>query len=83
MNATANPSGRVDDDAYEHMADAMEEIVHAARGVLVGYTRGELDKNGSAIHEHSTCRMGARSMSRHEPGQAVDEQAERPRPAAE
>jgi choline dehydrogenase-like flavoprotein len=42
-----------------HMADAMEEIVHAAGGVLVGYTRGELDKNGSAIHEHSTCRMGA------------------------
>ncbi len=43
----------------EHMADTMEEIVHAAGGVLVGYTRGELDKNGSAIHEHSTCRMGA------------------------
>jgi choline dehydrogenase-like flavoprotein len=42
-----------------HMADTMEEIVHAAGGVLVGYTRGELDKNGSAIHEHSTCRMGA------------------------
>jgi choline dehydrogenase-like flavoprotein len=43
----------------EHMADTMEEIVHAAGGVLVGYKRGELDKNGSAIHEHSTCRMGA------------------------
>ena len=43
----------------EHMADTMEEIVHAAGGVLVGYNRGELDKNGSAIHEHSTCRMGA------------------------
>jgi choline dehydrogenase-like flavoprotein len=43
----------------QHMADTMEEIVHAARGVLVGYKRGDLDKNGSAIHEHSTCRMGA------------------------
>jgi choline dehydrogenase-like flavoprotein len=43
----------------EHMADTMEEIVHRAGGVLVGYTRGELDKNGSAIHEHGTCRMGA------------------------
>ncbi|MEN3339180.1 MAG: hypothetical protein V7647_2856 [Acidobacteriota bacterium] len=43
----------------EHMADTMEEIVHAAGGVLVGYKRGDLDKNGSAIHEHSTCRMGA------------------------
>jgi choline dehydrogenase-like flavoprotein len=42
----------------QHMADTMEEIVHAARGVLVGYKRGDLDKNGSAIHEHSTCRMG-------------------------
>jgi choline dehydrogenase-like flavoprotein len=43
----------------EHMADTAEEIVHAAGGVLVGYKRGELDKNGSAIHEHGTCRMGA------------------------
>jgi choline dehydrogenase-like flavoprotein len=43
----------------QHMADTMEEIVHAAGGVLVGYKRGDLDKNGSAIHEHSTCRMGA------------------------
>lgn len=42
-----------------HMADTMEEIVQAAGGVLVGYKRGELDRNGSAIHEHGTCRMGA------------------------
>ncbi len=42
-----------------HMADTMEEIVHAAGGVLVGYQRGALDRNGSAIHEHGTCRMGA------------------------
>ena len=43
----------------EHMADTAEEIVKAAGGVLVGYKRGELDRMGSAIHEHGTCRMGA------------------------
>lgn len=43
----------------EHMADTVEEIVKAAGGVLVDYRRGELDKMGSAIHEHGTCRMGA------------------------
>jgi len=42
-----------------HMADTAEEIVKAAGGVLVGYERGVLDHNGSAIHEHGTCRMGA------------------------
>lgn len=43
----------------EHMADTVEEIVQAAGGVLVDYRRGDLDRNGSAIHEHGTCRMGA------------------------
>ena len=42
----------------EHMNDTAEEIVKAAGGVLVGYKRGELDRLGSAIHEHGTCRMG-------------------------
>ncbi len=42
-----------------HMADTIEEIVTSAGGVLVDYHRGELDKMGSAIHEHGTCRMGA------------------------
>ena len=41
------------------MNDTVEEIVKAAGGELVGYKRGELDRNGSAIHEHGTCRMGA------------------------
>ena len=41
-----------------HMADTLEEIVKAAGGVLVNYKRGGLDANGSAIHEHGTCRMG-------------------------
>ena len=42
-----------------HMADTVEEIAHAAGGVLVNYRRGQLDAMGSAIHEHGTCRMGA------------------------
>jgi choline dehydrogenase-like flavoprotein len=43
----------------QHMADTVEEIVKAAGGVFVNYRRGELDGNGTAIHEHGTCRMGA------------------------
>ena len=43
----------------EHMYDVVEEICHAAKAELVNYKRGELDVNGSAIHEHGTCRMGA------------------------
>ena len=42
----------------EHMNDFVEELVHEAGGELVDYRRGELDKPGSAIHEHGTCRMG-------------------------
>lgn len=43
----------------QHMADTVEEIVKAAGGELVNYKRADLDANGSAIHEHGTCRMGA------------------------
>jgi choline dehydrogenase-like flavoprotein len=43
----------------QHMADTVEEIVKAAGGVFVSYRRGELGGNGTAIHEHGTCRMGA------------------------
>jgi choline dehydrogenase-like flavoprotein len=43
----------------DHMFDTAEEIARAAGAVLVGYERGVLDHNGSAIHEHGTCRMGA------------------------
>ena len=43
----------------EHMNDTVEEIVKAAGGELIGYKRADLDRNGSAIHEHGTCRMGA------------------------
>ena len=41
-----------------HMSDTVEEIVKAAGGVFVNYTRGDVDGNGTAIHEHGTCRMG-------------------------
>jgi choline dehydrogenase-like flavoprotein len=43
----------------DHMGDVVEEMMKAAGGELVGYRRGEMDKMGSAIHEHGTCRMGA------------------------
>jgi choline dehydrogenase-like flavoprotein len=42
----------------EHMADTIEEIAKASGIELFEYKRGELDRNGSAIHEHGTCRMG-------------------------
>jgi choline dehydrogenase-like flavoprotein len=41
-----------------HMNDAAEELVKAAGGVIVEYQRGAVDPNGTAIHEHGTCRMG-------------------------
>src|SRR5690606_12434327 len=41
-----------------HMNDAAEELVKAAGGVIVEYERGVVDPNGTAIHEHGTCRMG-------------------------
>jgi choline dehydrogenase-like flavoprotein len=43
----------------EHMYDTAEEILRAAKAELVEFKRGELDNLGSAIHEHSTVRMGA------------------------
>jgi choline dehydrogenase-like flavoprotein len=41
-----------------HMYDVVEEICRKAGAELVVFERGVLDNNGSAIHEHSTCRMG-------------------------
>jgi choline dehydrogenase-like flavoprotein len=43
----------------DHMCDFVEELTAAAGGFLIDYRRGEKDKNGAAIHEHGTCRMGA------------------------
>ena len=42
----------------QHMDDTVEELAKTAGIELVDYTRGATDRNGSAIHEHGTCRMG-------------------------
>jgi choline dehydrogenase-like flavoprotein len=42
----------------EDMYDTAEQILRAANAEILPYKRGALDVNGSAIHEHSTCRMG-------------------------
>lgn len=41
------------------MYDTMLEILHAAKAEIVPFQFGHLEPNGSAIHEHGTCRMGA------------------------
>ncbi len=41
------------------MYDTMLEILHAAKAEIVPFRYGQLEPNGSAIHEHGTCRMGA------------------------
>jgi len=41
------------------MYDTAEAILHAAKAEILPYERLRLDSNGSAIHEHGTCRMGA------------------------
>jgi choline dehydrogenase-like flavoprotein len=41
------------------MYDTMLEILHTAKAEIVPFDYGFLEPNGSAIHEHGTCRMGA------------------------
>jgi choline dehydrogenase-like flavoprotein len=43
------------------MYDTILEIVHAAKAEIVPYQYGTVEPNGSAIHEHGTCRMGTDS----------------------
>jgi choline dehydrogenase-like flavoprotein len=43
----------------EHMYDVTEEILKASGAVIVEMQRGSVDRMGSAIHEHGTCRMGS------------------------
>ena len=43
----------------KEMYDTAESIMHAAKAELLPYQRGWLDRAGSAIHEHGTCRMGS------------------------
>ncbi len=40
------------------MYDTALEILHTAKAEVVPFTYGHLEPNGSAIHEHGTCRMG-------------------------
>ncbi|HET9530707.1 MAG TPA: GMC family oxidoreductase, partial [Blastocatellia bacterium] len=40
------------------MYDTVEMILKEARAEIFEFERGKTDKNGSAIHEHGTCRMG-------------------------
>ena len=42
----------------EHIYDTLEEVGKAAGIEWAHFERGELDSNGSAIHEHGCCRMG-------------------------
>ena len=42
----------------DHMYDTLEEVGKRAGIDWVNFKRGELDNNGSAIHEHGCCRMG-------------------------
>ena len=42
----------------EHIYDTLEEVGKRAGIEWVHFKRGELDNNGSAIHEHGCCRMG-------------------------
>ena len=43
----------------DHIYDVLEEVGKAAGIEWAHFKRGELDSNGSAIHEHGCCRMGA------------------------
>jgi choline dehydrogenase-like flavoprotein len=43
----------------DHIYDVLEQVGTRAGIEWVHFTRGELDSNGSAIHEHGCCRMGA------------------------
>jgi choline dehydrogenase-like flavoprotein len=43
----------------DHIYDVLEEVGKAGGIEWVHFKRGELDSNGSAIHEHGCCRMGA------------------------
>lgn len=40
------------------MYDTAEAILRAAKAEILPFERGWVDMNGSAIHEHGTCRMG-------------------------
>ena len=42
----------------QEMYDTTLEILHSAEAEIIPFDRNRLEPNGSAIHEHGTCRMG-------------------------
>ena len=52
--ATGENERRMSKDMY----NTMLEILHTAKAEIVPFETGYLEPNGSAIHEHGTCRMG-------------------------
>lgn len=42
----------------QEMYDCAESILRSAKAEILPFQRGATDQNGSAIHEHGTCRMG-------------------------
>ncbi len=42
----------------KEMYDTTLEILHAAKAEILPYDLDRMEPNGSAIHEHGTCRMG-------------------------
>lgn len=51
--------GENEHNMAKEMYDSAESILRAAKAEILPFERGWLDQNGSAIHEHGTCRMGA------------------------
>jgi len=43
----------------KEMYDTTLEILHAAKAEILPYDLDRMEPNGSAIHEHGTCRMGS------------------------
>jgi len=42
----------------KEMYDTVEMLLHEAKAEVFQLDRGRTGRNGSAIHEHGTCRMG-------------------------
>ena len=59
MSRIAYSVGENERRMSKDMYDTTLEILHAAKAEIVPFDRNRLEPNGSAIHEHGTCRMGA------------------------
>lgn len=54
----AYSTGENERKMVSEMYDTVERILEEAGGEVFELERGKTDRNGSAIHEHGTCRMG-------------------------